>query len=313
MSASLPPRPGLATLIGGGLLASASAQAYSDGITGLTAAGPLASALGLCRLCQVHVQDLKAGGDSARFALRWVTGPGGLFPALDADITLAPAGKHSTTLTLTAVYRTPLGMVSADLDWVIWHGAAAATIQAFLQLLAAAIARPARVAEPAGSADDLDPSPDAARARATVSGLRPGQAGVSVPRGSASAAQSCFHRNAAPCEGPAHPQRPAPPHPVQRHVGGRTPHAPACLAAPGHPATRAGPHPQSHPGPRQGRGHHPLSQATVRAAATLVLGEVLEILEIEGGHRHVVREAGSNPVTAASIVPAPALCAAAPK
>jgi hypothetical protein len=84
---------GLATLTGGGLLASASAQAYSDGITGLTAAGPLASALGLCRLCQVHVQDLKAGGDSARFALRWVTGPGGLFPALDADITWPPPGS----------------------------------------------------------------------------------------------------------------------------------------------------------------------------------------------------------------------------
>lgn len=149
----------LATLIGGGLLASASAQAYSDGITGLTAAGPLASALGLCRLCQVHVQDLKAGGDSARFALRWeVTGPGGLFPALDADITLAPAGKHSTTLTLTAVYRTPLGTMSAELDWVTWHGAAAVTIQAFLRLLAAAIVHPAGAAEPAASADDLDPS-----------------------------------------------------------------------------------------------------------------------------------------------------------
>jgi hypothetical protein len=149
----------LAALIGGGLLASASAQAYSDGITGLTAVGPLASALGLCRLCQVHVQDLKAGGDSARFALRWeVTGPGGLFPALDGDLTLVPAGKHSTTLTLTAVYRTPLGTVSAELDWMIWHGAAAATIQAFLRILAAAIAHPARAAEPAATADGLDPS-----------------------------------------------------------------------------------------------------------------------------------------------------------
>jgi hypothetical protein len=145
----------LANLIGGGLLASASAQAYSDGITGLAGVSPLGPALGLCRLCRAQFQDLKAGGDSARFALRWeVTGPGGLFPALDADITLTPAGKHCTTLALTGVYRTPLGTVSAELDWVIWHGVATATIWAFLGLLTEAIARPAGAAEPAARADD---------------------------------------------------------------------------------------------------------------------------------------------------------------
>jgi hypothetical protein len=147
----------LANLIGGGLLVSASAQAYSDGITGLAGVGPPGSALGLSRLCQVHFKDLKAGCDSARLALRWeVTGPGGLFPALDADITLTPAGKHFTTLTLTGVYRTPLGTVSAGLDWGIWHGVATATIQAFLHLLTEAIARPTGVAEPATKADDPD-------------------------------------------------------------------------------------------------------------------------------------------------------------
>jgi hypothetical protein len=149
----------LANLIGGGLLASASAQAYTDGITGLAGVGPLGPALGLCSLCQVHLQDLKASGDSARFALRWeVTGPGGLFPALDADITLTPAGTHSTTLAMTGVYRTPLGTVGAELDWVIWHGIAKATIRAFLRLLSEAIARSSGVAEPAAKAGDPDPS-----------------------------------------------------------------------------------------------------------------------------------------------------------
>jgi hypothetical protein len=147
----------LAYLIGGGLLVSASAQAYSDGITGLPGVGPLDSAVGLSRLCEVHFRDLKASDDSARLALRWeVNGPVGLFPALDADITLAPAGKHSTTLTLTGVYRTPLGTSGAELDWVIWHGIAVATIRAFLRLLTEAIARTARVAEPATKADDLE-------------------------------------------------------------------------------------------------------------------------------------------------------------
>jgi hypothetical protein len=43
--------------------------------------------------------------------LRWeATGPGGrLFPALDADITLTPAGEHATLLGLAGCYRPPLG------------------------------------------------------------------------------------------------------------------------------------------------------------------------------------------------------------
>jgi hypothetical protein len=150
-------------LIGGGLLDSASAQAYSVGITGLAGLGPL----GLSRLCQVHCQDLNADGDSARLALRWeVIGPDGRVPALDADLTLTPAGQHSATLTLTGVYRTPLGTVSAGLDWGIWRGIAAATIQAFLRLLTEAIARPARIEEPSTKACDPDapqvpPEPEA--------------------------------------------------------------------------------------------------------------------------------------------------------
>jgi hypothetical protein len=66
----------------------------------------------------------------------------GLVPALDADITLTPAGKHCTTLTLTGAYRTPLGAVGAGLDWGMWHGIATATIQAFLHLLTEALACP---------------------------------------------------------------------------------------------------------------------------------------------------------------------------
>ena len=46
------------------------------------------------------------------------------------------------------MYRTPLGTVSAGLDWGIWHEVATATIQAFLHLLTEALARPAWAAEP---------------------------------------------------------------------------------------------------------------------------------------------------------------------
>jgi len=147
----------LTYLIRGGWLGNASARAYGDGITALAWLGPLGPALCQSKLVQAHVQDLKASGDSARLALRWeVAGPGGgLFPALDADLTLTPAGEHCTTLRLTGVYRTPLGTAGAD--WMIVHRLATATIRAFLLLLTEAIAGPARAGRPATEAAGQDP------------------------------------------------------------------------------------------------------------------------------------------------------------
>jgi len=151
----------LASLIHGGLLDRVSAQAYDDGITGLARVGPLGPAPGLSRLVQVHVQDLKVSGESARTALRWdVTGPGGeLFPALDADITLTPAGKTSTMLTLTGAYRPPLGTAGAALDRAVMHRVATATIRAFLHRISEAIAHPARTAQPQAEPATQDPPP----------------------------------------------------------------------------------------------------------------------------------------------------------
>ena len=148
----------LASLIRGGLLGAASAQAYSDGITGLARAGPPGPAPGPSRLVQVHFRDLTAHGDSASLALRWeVTGHGGgLFPVLDADITLTPAGQRSTTLTLTGAYRPPPGAV---LDRAVMHQVATATIPAFLHRIAQAIAHPARAAGPQTAAAGPDPPP----------------------------------------------------------------------------------------------------------------------------------------------------------
>jgi hypothetical protein len=124
---------GLAGLTGGGLLASASARAYGDGITGRA------------RLAQVHFRELAACGDSARLALRWeAAGPdGGLFPVLDADLTLTPAGKHSATLTLTGAYRPPPGPAGAGLDRAIVRQVAMTTIRAFLRSITEAIGHPA--------------------------------------------------------------------------------------------------------------------------------------------------------------------------
>jgi hypothetical protein len=146
----------LASLIRGGLLGAASAQAYRDGITGLAPPGPPGPAPGLSRLVQVYFRDLTAHGHSVSMALRWeVTGPsGGLFPVLDADITLTLSGQRSTTLTLTGAYRPPPG---AALDQAVVHQAATATMQAFLDRIAQAIAHPATAAGPQAAAAGPDP------------------------------------------------------------------------------------------------------------------------------------------------------------
>ena len=94
--------------------------------------------------------DVVTRGESAALALRWeATGPGGrLFPALDADIWLTPAGEHSTRLSLAGVYRPPLAAVGAGLDKAVFHRVADATIRSLLARVADVLARSQ---EPAGA------------------------------------------------------------------------------------------------------------------------------------------------------------------
>lgn len=56
---------------------------------------------------QARLASLARGGSLLR---REAAGPyGRLFPALDADITLTPAGQQATVLELAGAYRPPLG------------------------------------------------------------------------------------------------------------------------------------------------------------------------------------------------------------
>jgi hypothetical protein len=122
----------------------------SDGSAGLTRVGPLGPVLGLSRVVEVQFGELVAHDDSAQLALRWeAAGPGGgLFPALDADITLSRVDDQATTLTLTGVYRPPLGSVGAGLDQAILHRVAVATIRDFLGRVGAAISSTEAAAGP---------------------------------------------------------------------------------------------------------------------------------------------------------------------
>ncbi len=115
---------------GDGLLAT-SADAYGPGLTpvGVT---------GVSKLVRVQARVLSWTNISAGLALRWeAIGPGGgLFPVLDADLTLAPAGAGAR-LTLAGAYRPPLGPLGQALDRAILHRVAVATIRNFLVEVAA--------------------------------------------------------------------------------------------------------------------------------------------------------------------------------
>ena len=104
-----------------------------------------AGAPGLFRLAGVRSRDLAAGENSAALALRWeaLTPDGGLFPALDANLTLTQTGDQASLLALTGTYRLPATAPGT----AIVNLAAAATIPAFLTRVATRIVcHPANVA-----------------------------------------------------------------------------------------------------------------------------------------------------------------------
>lgn len=141
----------LERLAGDGVLLSASEYAYGEGITGLVETAGLAA--GMSRLVGVRPGDLMETEGCARLWLRWeaIGSDGTLFPALDAHLTLSPAGENTTLLTLAGVYRLP-EHDGAGLDPGIARCFAAITIDSFIARLACALVHPAGSAVPVGRA-----------------------------------------------------------------------------------------------------------------------------------------------------------------
>jgi hypothetical protein len=72
--------------------------------------------------------------------LRWTaTGSSGLFPALDADIEVAPLGPETTQIAMSARYVPPLGLLGRVVDRTILFRVAEATLKDFLDGVAEAI------------------------------------------------------------------------------------------------------------------------------------------------------------------------------
>lgn len=131
----------LASLLRGSTLLAASQDAYGDGAVALTQPGPQRSLQVISRLVEVKFQEPSPQANAVRVALRWeAIGPDGkLFPALDADIMLAPAGQGATLLRLAGVYRLPPGALGGRADQAIPQRVAAMTVQGFLDRIGATI------------------------------------------------------------------------------------------------------------------------------------------------------------------------------
>ena len=145
-------RKRLRQLTEGGALLGTSEDAYDHGAFGLERVG----VPGLSKLVRVQVRELSWTEQSAVLAIRWeAAGPGGgLFPVLDADLTMAPIGERATILTLAGAYRPPLGAVGAALDRAILHRVASVTIRAFLAQVAGRI-----TGQPAANGAGAGPPP----------------------------------------------------------------------------------------------------------------------------------------------------------
>jgi hypothetical protein len=145
-------RARLVNLAHGGWLGGASAAAYQDGLN-LLQVGPFGDVPGLSRRVQAHFLEPIDRNDSVTLGMRWeVTGAAsGLFPALDANITLAAEGDQSTRITLTGVYRSPLGALGAGLDRALMHYVATATVHSLLTRMSEALEGTAAARADAGA------------------------------------------------------------------------------------------------------------------------------------------------------------------
>jgi hypothetical protein len=127
-------RARLADLVKRGWLTTASAASYRDGIGYMLWTETPDDPPGLPQLAQTHFLEPIHREDSTMMGMRWeaTAVTGGLFTALDANITLAAEGIQLTRLTLAGVYRSPLGVLSAVPERVLLNKAATTTISSLL-------------------------------------------------------------------------------------------------------------------------------------------------------------------------------------
>lgn len=96
--------------------------------------------IGLHRKVIIELGPMVHAASKSFFPLRWTAmGHPGLFPALDADIEVAPMGPERAQLAMSARYVPPLGAVGRTIDRALLSRVAEATVKDFLDRVADAI------------------------------------------------------------------------------------------------------------------------------------------------------------------------------
>jgi hypothetical protein len=141
-----------ANLLCGDWLAEVSEVACEGGAEGLLRVGPAGPVA--AKLVRVCFLDPVYRGDVMTVGLRWEAAgaAGTLFPVLDANISISPAGDETARLALVGSYRPPLGRLGAGLDRAIMHRVATATVRCLLHSVAEALVSPAPAGHPAEDA-----------------------------------------------------------------------------------------------------------------------------------------------------------------
>lgn len=82
---------------------------------------------------EIEVGEPAHLGGTTLLPMTWkATGADSVFPALEADLELAPMGPDRTQVSISARYRPPLGRLGRALDRALLHRVAEATIKDFL-------------------------------------------------------------------------------------------------------------------------------------------------------------------------------------
>jgi hypothetical protein len=151
-------RARLAVLMRGNWLDSMSQDAYAEGTSGHLRVGPFGRVPGMSKLVEVHLLEPVPHDDIVIVPLRWeATGRmGGLFPLLDANLTLTEAEGGRAVLGLAGVYRPPLDGVGEELDQIALHRVAAATVRSLLTRISGVLAD-----KPSETGEQAAPEPDA--------------------------------------------------------------------------------------------------------------------------------------------------------
>jgi hypothetical protein len=87
----------------------------------------------MARRIEVELGALRPMGGVTMLPIRWrAASHAGLFPALDGQLEIAPIGKTTTQLGISASYEPPLGLLGKIADRALMHRVAEITVKDFL-------------------------------------------------------------------------------------------------------------------------------------------------------------------------------------